>query len=217
MLRRRHTNTLLAAIVILFVVSPLMKAGSRLGAALLGILLDIVLISGVYALSGKRRTLVIALALALPAIALGWIGHGFGSSGIIIAGGVLYLVTIGYLVYVKVLHLFTARRVNFDLIAHALTGYLLLGIFWTMVYNLIWLADPAAFRGIEAEGRQIVALLYFSFTTLTTLGYGDIVPLSRFARSIATLEAIAGPIYLTIVIARLVGLQVSTASPPEEK
>ena len=108
-----------------------------MGAVVLSLLLDIVLISGVYGLSGKRRTLVIALALALPAIALDWIGKGLESPLTMTVGGVLYLGAFAYMIYVKAVHLFTARTVDFDLLAHALTGYLLLGMFWTVLFILI--------------------------------------------------------------------------------
>jgi len=84
-------------------------------------------------------------------------------------------------------------------------AYLLLGILWAYAYALVALLHPAAFSGSANAGDGQRAWFYFSFVTLTTMGYGDVLPLHPVARSLAILESVTGSLYLAILIARLVG------------
>ena len=88
--------------------------------------------------------------------------------------------------------------------------YLNLGMIFAAAFSLIWDLSPAAFGNLAAPSGgpdELATMLYFSLTTLTTTGYGDIVPVNPFARSIANLEAIVGQFYLAITVARLVTLE----------
>lgn len=92
-----------------------------------------------------------------------------------------------------------------DTVRGGIAIYLLIGCFWALVFRIVTIMDPAAFT-LSAQAHEFGhALLYFSFSTLTTLGYGDVLPLSDLARTLAVVEAIVGQIYLTVFIARLVG------------
>ena len=105
--------------------------------------------------------------------------------------------------------IFWSKRVNRDTITGGICIYLLLGAFGSLLYQIIFTFDPQSFSGnIETlqAGANFSHFLYFSFTTLTTLGYGDIVPHNQFAMVIANLEAIVGQMYPAIFIARLVSL-----------
>jgi voltage-gated potassium channel Kch len=94
----------------------------------------------------------------------------------------------------------------------AVCGYLLLGVVWTDIYTVVdvmIVRDPGASSGFVSSTSSKVSfgdLLYFSYTTLTTTGYGDIIPKDPVIRMLAVLEAIVGVFYNTIVIARFVGL-----------
>ena len=100
--------------------------------------------------------------------------------------------------------IFSQKKVNADTIKGGISVFFLIGIAWTLLYRIVHLLDPNAF---SKPGEVIFdTLFYFSFTTLTTLGYGDITPVSNIARTLANLEAIAGLLYPSIFIARLVGL-----------
>ena len=99
--------------------------------------------------------------------------------------------------------------------AHRLQGavvlYLNLATIFASAYRLIWELSPSAFGNLSGPTggtSEIATMMYFSLTTLTTTGYGDIVPLNPFARSLANLEAILGQLYLATTIARLVTLQI---------
>jgi hypothetical protein len=111
----------------------------------------------------------------------------------------------------------TTRRVTFNTICASLCVYLLLGLVWALAYSVVDLLNPNAFTFTLAAnespsfrvGKGDTGVLYFSFTTLTTLGYGDIVPTSPISRVLATTEAITGQLFLAVLVARLVGLQIS--------
>ncbi|MCH2160904.1 MAG: ion channel [Phycisphaerales bacterium] len=106
---------------------------------------------------------------------------------------------------------FTSSEVNADTLCGSVSVYLLIAAFFGMIYSIILLVDPAAFDGIaDALSTDPTlgpnrAMLYYSVITLTTLGYGDITPTSQYTRSLATLEVIIGQLYLTVMVARLVG------------
>ena len=109
-------------------------------------------------------------------------------------------------------HVFSPGEVNSERIVGAVCAYLLMGLIWTMLYLLIDIYDPAAFNGIDdlKEGERSMRLTYFSFVTLTTLGYGDISPAMPLTRLLAYMQAVAGQIYLTVVVAALVGMYISS-------
>jgi hypothetical protein len=100
--------------------------------------------------------------------------------------------------------------------SHRLQGavvlYLNLGAIFAAAFALIWELSPGAFANLGAPMRdpeEVAAMFYFSFTTLTTTGYGDIVAVDPFARSLANLEAIVGQFFLAITVARLVTLELA--------
>src|SRR5207237_1042310 len=87
---------------------------------------------------------------------------------------------------------------------------LILGTIFAAAFSLIWDLSPTAFANLPAatqEPGELATMLYFSLTTLTTTGYGDIVPVDPFARSLANLESVVGQFYLAITVARLVTLE----------
>lgn len=99
--------------------------------------------------------------------------------------------------------------------AHKIVGavciYLLSGVVWMLLYNLAETIAPGSFKGIESTLGQerAMELLYYSFVTLSTLGYGDISPVGPLTRGLAWSEAVFGQLYLTILVAALVGMHLS--------
>lgn len=170
-------------------------------------------------------TIILAVATSvlwyMPGSKLGWnwnlIRH------ILAIGFVSY--SIGFIL----LLIFNSSRVTINLLCAALCVYLLLGIDWAIVYSLMNAVNPNSFFStvpgrppsvemrIEAHGSM--EAMYYSFATLTTLGYGDIVPISRVARLFAAFEAVVGQLYLTVLVAQLVGMHIvhktSRTSPTE--
>ena len=125
----------------------------------------------------------------------------------------------GLMTAVIAVSLWRVRRVTVDTILGAVCAYLLLGMTWTMVFALIETLSPGSYaaggQSLAAYGgerREIFAgFIYYSFVTLTTLGYGDIAPLSSPARSLAALEAVMGQMFIAVLVARLVGMEIASS------
>lgn len=101
------------------------------------------------------------------------------------------------------------QKVTQRTIVTAIIGYLFIGIIWSFIYLMLWQIDPQAFhisviRDDTFKPWNLV--MYFSFMTLTTVGYGDVIPVNRWAMALANFEAMIGAIYLAVIIARLVSL-----------
>lgn len=121
------------------------------------------------------------------------------------------LLFFGAMIGLFLTHFFRQTRVDGTLLLASINIYFALGVMFAMIYGLIDHFLPGSFSVSASEGAlpDSVAFMYFSLVTLSTLGYGDILPLSDQARTIASIEALAGQIYLTIAVARLVGLHIS--------
>ncbi|MCX6357447.1 MAG: ion channel, partial [Candidatus Aureabacteria bacterium] len=102
------------------------------------------------------------------------------------------------------------HRMDSDKIYAAISCYLLLGIFWALIYALTEEIDPTSFGRVMPQwGGSFSDLIYFSFCTLTTLGYGDLVPHTAVTQTLSYLEAVSGQLFVAILIARLVGLNIA--------
>lgn len=119
---------------------------------------------------------------------------------------ITHTVFLGYSLVLMISKIFETSRVTATLIAIGMSIYLLIGFLWTLFYYIIQYYDSNAFHYVEL--RNSMYLMYYSFTTLTTLGYGDIYPVNRFAMVFSNLEAIFGQIYISIFVARLVGMHI---------
>jgi len=124
---------------------------------------------------------------------------------IYITGDIGLLMILGIPAYLMQKDISLFRSVTSDLIKGGVAVYLLSGIGWAAAYDVLYRLDPQSFKGVFPENIS-PDLFYFSFTTLTTVGYGDISPAAAFSRILANLEGIFGVMYPTIFIALLVGL-----------
>jgi hypothetical protein len=186
----------------------------------------LVLTTAVLSVSENRRLNFYALGLGLPAIMLGLLPALALSRTVEGIRTTLEIAFLSYVIFLLLRHVFLSRRVNANTLFAALSVYLLLGVLWALAFGLVDLLEPSAFGSTLKSGSAFVfrtggritnTAVYFSFTTLTTLGYGDIVPVAPAAQTLATLEALIGQLYLAVLIARLVGLHIaesmSTSQP----
>jgi hypothetical protein len=138
----------------------------------------------------------------------------------LIAEYVLGLAFLGFTIWVMLRAALSGPHVTFDTLCAALSVYLLLGVFWAIGYSLLDITEPGAsfFNTTGATETEepmrfgtdrSIYPLYFSFVTMTTLGYGDIVPNSPAARMLAAAQAVLGQFYVAVLLARLVALHVS--------
>jgi hypothetical protein len=209
--RARHL-VLLISLLLLFLISPLVAA-ARYGTVVINSAGVIVLLSGIYAMSEQRRLFVAALIGSVAAIATNLLMVVFQSEWIAIAWHGFTLLLLGLFSVGILKDVLRRGQISTDKICGAICVYLLIGFAWAFGYGIIEFINPGSFSGLAQIGAhhhvgRIMQLRYFSFATLTTLGFGDILPRTPVARTLATLEAVTGQIYLTVLIARLVGLHI---------
>lgn len=116
----------------------------------------------------------------------------------------IYVIFLSATIVILMRNMFKSRKITQEIIVGGICIYLLMGILWAISFGLLIELDGDA---LAYEGLS--SLYYFSFTTLTTLGYGDITPRSDFARVLTTMEAVIGQLYLAVFVARLVGLHIA--------
>ncbi len=210
----RHTLegrflSLLAAILVYLAFGPVLEKTKEFK-FFLDIFFSIILMAGIFAVSQKKRSTVIALSLAIPTLVAIWTREFSGGITIEVFSSALSIIFFSYTLIVLLSFLLKSKRVTPDVIYAALIGYLLMGLMWASIYSLIDTITPGSFSVLQGwtENPRLVHL-YFSYVTLTTLGYGDISPLTAPAYSFSILEAIIGQIYLTVLVARLVGMHIT--------
>ncbi len=172
-----------------------------------GLFQTAVILAAVVVAADSRRHLIYGLSLGIPAALLSTIGDYYENDALDWLNYTLIVILYLVIIRLMLIKIFKARTVTLDTIGYALCTYILLGTVWTLFYAPIVKLDPQAFsQPIIQEGSSPGAtLIYFSFVTLTTLGYGDISPVSPIARSLAILEALSGTLFLAVLISRLVG------------
>ena len=197
---------LLIALFLLILASPLFEGGEA-GRIVTNALYSLVLLAIARAASDGRRIQVTFLALAVLAILLLWLDTGDQATASEIAGLLLFAALNAAAIALVLRRMLLAPAVNFDVICGAVAIYLLLGVTWALTYMVLDAVDPAAFELLSLTAAAgWTDFLYFSFATLTTLGYGDISPTGDFVRIWAVMEAAVGVLYLAVLVARLVSL-----------
>src|SRR5438094_8047365 len=213
--RRFSTVQLLIALALFFICAHFVEE-IKGGDLIISVLFSLVLIAGVLAVAERKRTLIIAIVLAVPAIAGRWINH-FRPDLIppvvfLVSGLILIAFVVGHLLR----YILRAPSVNTEVLCASISAYLMLGLMWTMAYWLVDQLTPGgAFSFNTNTGTHSMSGFtgfYFSFITLSTVGYGDITPVSRLARWLAAMEAMTGLLYVAVLIARLVALYSSPKS-----
>src|SRR6266704_3017126 len=213
-LRFRHFSTvqLLIALGLFFIWAPFVEEIEG-GELIVSGLFSLVLLAGIVAVADRKRVLVIAIVLAIPAIAGRWINHfrpDLVPPAVFLVAG---LILIAFVIANLLRFVLRAPSVNTEVLCASISAYLMLGLMWTMAYWLVDQLTPGAFA-FNAGPRSMNGFngFYFSFITLSTVGYGDITPVSRIARWLAAMEAMTGLLYVAILISRLVGLYSSPKS-----
>lgn len=208
----RHL-ALLCLLLLLFILSPFI-APLRYGVLVLNIIGAAVLLSGTYAVSQRKRIFVFTVALAIAAVVINCFVVVSSARWLFLLSNICILLLLALFSISILEDVLRAGRITADKIYGALCVYLLIGYAWAFGYAILEQVQPGAFvipqePDVVADyvGR-VMRMRYFSFVTLTTVGFGDIIPRSSAARTFATLEAVMGQIYLAVLVARLVGLHI---------
>ncbi len=206
---------LLASLVLMMLLAPIAEPEGSLRFAT-SLVFAFLLVFSVWTVSHEARATMIASALALivflGSTLMDWfdLGQTFGVSILIVA--CLFFAYVASLVLRDV---FLSRTVTAQTIMGAICAYILLGMLWGYLYSLVNALQPGAFSD-NIEGTGLIGrFVYFSMVTLTTLGYGDITPVSAVARGLAVVQATLGQVYLTVLVARLVGIHLTQNGRPE--
>lgn len=210
---RFSTVQLLVVLVVFFTCAPFVEE-MRGGNLILSVLFSMVLLAAVLAVAKRKRVLIIAIILVIPAIVGRWINH-FRPDMIHPAVFLVFaLVLLAFVIAHMLRFILRAPVVNVEVLCASISVYLMLGLIWSIAY---WLVDDLtpggafSFNTIRgAETMNGFTGFYFSFITLSTVGYGDITPVSRIARWLAAMEAMTGLLYVAVLIARLVSLYSAT-------
>ena len=204
------TGLTILMLVMMFVVAPLQALGV-FAFQVFELLLAIMLVAGVFVISGSR-TAVAAMIVALAMIVAGAVLRIRSPSILdlnLFAGA--WLIVGATLAWAVARSIFAPGRVTYHRVVGAVLLYLTIAIIFAAFFTFLGTLDPKAFIGLSVQDSPKLAtqLIYFSFTTLTTTGYGDVSPVHPIARSLCNLEAIFGQLYPATLVARLVTLQLA--------
>ena len=201
--------SLLIFIIAMIVVGPLFEEFVRLS-ILMDILWSAILISAIYAVSQKKHHILIAVLLALPMLGSIWTKYFYQHKALLVVGSLCGAAFFLFTIIQMLIFIYSHTEVTRDLITGAAVVYLFMALMWTFIFVVVETLHPGSFNLPEGQGLEATRhFLYYSFVTLTTLGYGDITPITPLARSLCILEAVIGQLYLVVQVAWLVGVHVS--------
>jgi hypothetical protein len=224
-LARRKYQAMLVALLLFLVAYPILRgpAGSPV---LARVLLTGVFVAGGWVVFAGNRFRAVAVALGVPALLGAWTGYALPELHGPAVAAFFHVTAATFHAFVLFVLLRGVHReptVSADAVAAALCGYLLIGVAFGHAYCLLNEIVPGSFGGLDRGGSEAEThfrLTYFSFITLTTVGYGDITPTRDTARSLAVAEAVTGQFYLAVLVADLIGKRVAQAlsgnAPPPE-
>ncbi len=203
---------LLLGLILLF---PFLEEGI-FARTLLGVLFSIVLLVGAFATRPTRRGVILKLGLALLGIGLQWAALWTDNIVVLDLAAITYAASLTVSISGVLRYVLRRGPITADKLHGALAGYIMLAFVWSFIYTLIERTSAGSFGPGTLDFTQpgtFFKLVYFSLTTISTTGYGDVIPLTNHARSFVMLEEFAGIFYVGVLIARLAGLYPST--PPE--
>jgi voltage-gated potassium channel Kch len=205
------TALLILLVLSLFVFYPLHEI--RYIDFIINILFSLILLSGVVIVLGQRFLRFLVLGLVVINSICNWMEYFSPSVGLGVLSALLNFLCFSFLVLIVLMQVFKEGRITAQRVQGAIAAYLLFGLMWGFLYQSIALSAADAFRFSTTQpAPSIIALkaemTYFSFVTLTTLGYGDILAVHPFARMLVIMEALTGQLFPAILLARLVTLEI---------
>jgi len=205
---------LLLLSLFIFVFVPIISRG-QIGAIFLKVIYSVILLTGILSVSKNRKYLILVSTLAVIGLIVNWLSQIEPTTPILIAhdfAAILYNLFFAMAILIKT---FKKGEITYHRIVGSIVVYLLFGLTFAYVFHAVYLiGGPSSFNNINTAGLR--DCLYFSFTSLTTMGYGDITPVHPLARSLANLEALFGQLYPAILIARLVSMEFESSSKKKQ-
>lgn len=207
----RGLTVLVVFLVITFFVLPHLAPQESPGLRVLfDISYSLTLLAGLTAITRTRGIIITGTAMILLALAGRWVSRGTPTTELVVFNLSMSMVSTLALAWFLVVQVFREGPITIHRILGAVGVYLLLGLSWAFAYHLMDIVNPNAFAITASTGSGILSeseFFYFSFVTLTTVGFGDITALDPAARSVVALEALTGQLFPAILIARLVSME----------
>jgi hypothetical protein len=192
--------------VLLMVLTPF--TSGPIGTVVVSIIFSLILVSGILTVSDDRRLLFIGLIPLTIALVTRWASLLVARVELQSISSLFGMLTFGYVTILVFSSLFKAKEVTSIVIWQAISVYLLIGLTWASLFTFVEIMAPGSLNDSAGTGGPLSysAIVYYSFVTLATLGYGDIVPTTSITRGLAVLEVLTGVLFMAILISRLVGV-----------
>jgi len=207
-LTRNNVILLTCLLAIMFFLPALSSHGKLLASALSSALI----ISSMFALDFPRRTRILLTSIGAIGLILVWLDFLVDQDLVRLIDYLFLFIYIVFITVTMIIHIARSKNVTLTLIISAVNGYFLLGYLGALLLanaeilqKFVFREETAAISFAGSAGSGFHDFLYFSFVTLTTLGYGDVTPVSHIAKSVTLIIAVSGQMYMTILIAMLVG------------
>ena len=206
---RFSVREILISLIFLFIVRPFVE--TTWGRLTEAVLYSLVLLSTLVAVGARRRELLLGFVLILPALTFRWLSHLLSLSQNDPLPLICLTLAFSFTIWQLLRFVMHARQVNLDVLCAGISVYLLLGQVWGYFYLLVDRFVPGSFLfpGLSSHPTSLRpdVAFYFSMCTITTASYGDIIPASPQARTLATLESTTGVLYVAVLLAQLVAMR----------
>ena len=214
MLQEKNFSWLLAALLVFLIANPLAEVLGLPDRLMRALTFSWLLAVGVWSLRGFGRYFAAGLVLVIAGILLNILAANTASSDFALFSMAAVLGFLLLAIGCTLSQIVLGNEVSINRLVGAISLYLLLGVLWAVAYAALELLSAGSFSGDLATGPNGWGSdwLYFSFVTMTTLGYGDVTPISSVARLLAYMQAVFGLFYIAIFVAGLVGAYVSNRS-----
>ena len=200
---------LLISLLSLILIAPLFQ-----GVVPLPLLLDIfitgIFLSALYAISKKTQRLPLAIILLLPVITGMWVTYFVHIPYLRLVSDCCAILFFAFAIILLLSSLLRENEITLDVIYGAIAVFLLMALMWAFMFDVIETIRPGSFQVTASplHGTR-VHFVYYSFVTITTVGYGDILPVTLSARAFSIVEMVVGQVYLVVLVARLVGINIT--------
>lgn len=189
---------------------------SQLGELAVSLVFALTLIFGAFATIQHRPAIYLVVGLAVSTFVVGLVARFAAWHGLVVADTALKPACLSILLFMTLKRTLRPGRVTVYRVVGGIAGYLLIGFTWTFGYQLLVQQSPGAIHfetgTADTLSQPPIQLIYFSFVTLTTVGYGDVHPVNPVAQSLAVTEALVGQLYIAILISSLVGAALQAKS-----
>ena len=206
---RSLTVMLLLLLFFVFILVPSMSQGMR-GEIFIKVVYSFILFTGILSVARQKKFVIIVSILAVIGFFLNWLSEVYPTTPVLIANDLAIIIFNLFFALAILIKTFQPGEITYQRIEGSIVVYLLAGLIFAYIFHAVYLfAGITSFNNIKGNLKEF---LYFSFTSLTTMGYGDVTPVHPLARSLANLEALIGQLYPAILIARLVSMEIESSA-----